>query len=169
LAAALLAGALTLSACGGGGSDNTSGGDGGGTPHADQPSGRVPTAAVPGKPKQTIKNRWKSFFTDDVKGVDATLPLIQGGKDFRSTIVQQRKNKVAHHTAKVTSVKLVSPTKAKVVFTIVRGGQAVLPHQQGLAVKTGGTWKVSRKTLCQLESYKSSYPKPCPSPSSSGG
>jgi hypothetical protein len=50
----------------------------------------------------------------------------------------------------VTSVTLASATQAKVTYTILENGKPALPNQTGIAVKQGGTWKVSIASFCGL-------------------
>jgi hypothetical protein len=88
-------------------------------------------------------------------GVEATIPLIEDGEALRSAIsapppvgsVDQK------HSARVDSIRLVDDTHANVTFSILdRNGNAVLPNQQGSAVKIDSTWRVSRDTYCALVS-----------------
>jgi hypothetical protein len=53
-------------------------------------------------------------------------------------------------SAKVTKVTLVSPTQAKVTYSILESGQPVLSNQTGVAVYQDGTWKVGIASFCGL-------------------
>ena len=76
------------------------------------------------------------------------VSLLQDGQTFASVIRSQAGSGLASSaTAKVTKVTVVSPSQAKVTYTILLGGQPVLSHQSGVAVKQGGTWKVGRGQL----------------------
>ena len=61
--------------------------------------------------------------------------------------------------AKVTAVKIVSPTTADVTYSIVEGGQVALPNQKGQAVLVKRIWKVSApsfQALLKLEQAQTS-------------
>jgi hypothetical protein len=47
-------------------------------------------------------------------------------------------------------VTLVSPTQAKVIYSIFVGGTPALPNQSGVAVLQNGTWKVGDQSFCGL-------------------
>jgi hypothetical protein len=44
----------------------------------------------------------------------------------------------------------VSPTQAKVTYSILIGGSPALSNQTGTAVLQGGTWKVGLASFCGL-------------------
>ena len=52
--------------------------------------------------------------------------------------------------AKVTKVTMVSPSQAKVTYSILIGGQPALSNQSGVAVYQDGTWKVGLASFCGL-------------------
>ncbi len=45
---------------------------------------------------------------------------------------------------------MVSPSQAKVTYSILLGGQPVLSGRTGVAVKQDGTWKVGVASFCGL-------------------
>ena len=45
---------------------------------------------------------------------------------------------------------MVSPSQAKVTYSILIGGQSALANQAGVAVYQGGTWKVGLASFCGL-------------------
>jgi hypothetical protein len=47
-------------------------------------------------------------------------------------------------------VTLISPTQAKVIYTILFAGTPALPNASGVAVLQGGTWKVGDVSFCGL-------------------
>jgi hypothetical protein len=53
-------------------------------------------------------------------------------------------------SAKVSAVKLTSPTQAAVSYSIYLGKTAMLQNQKGVAILDNGTWKVSDASVCVL-------------------
>jgi hypothetical protein len=98
----------------------------------------------------TIKANWEAFFNPKTP-VAKRVSLLQGGQTFASVIKSQAGSGLASSaSAKVTKVTLVSATQAKVTYSILLGGQPVLPNQTGVAVKQGGVWKVGLASFCGL-------------------
>jgi len=85
------------------------------------------------------------------------VSLLQDGQTFESVIKSQAGSGLAASaTSKVTKVTLVSPTQAKVTYSILLGGQPALSNQAGVAVKQGGTWKVGVASFCGLLTVENS-------------
>jgi hypothetical protein len=83
--------------------------------------------------------------------VATRISLLQDGQTFASVIRSQAGSGLAASaTAKVTKVTLVSPSKGKVTYTILLGGQPALSGQSGVAVLQDGTWKVGLASFCGL-------------------
>lgn len=79
------------------------------------------------------------------------VSLLQDGQTFQSIIKSQAGSGLAASaTAKVTKVTMVSPTQAKVTYSILIGGQPALANQAGVAVLQDGTWKVGLASFCGL-------------------
>ena len=98
----------------------------------------------------TIKANWEAFFSPKTP-VAKRVSLLQDGQTFASVIRSQAGSGLAASaSAKVTKVTLVSPTQAKVTYSILLGGQPALSNQAGVAVKQGGTWKVGVASFCGL-------------------
>ena len=101
-----------------------------------------------------VKQTWQTFFAGTTAAAQK-IALLQNGQQFAATIQAQAASPIAKATqARVTSVTIVSPTKAIVKYSIVQGGQVALPNQTGQAVLQGGTWKVGARSfqaLLQLE------------------
>jgi hypothetical protein len=98
----------------------------------------------------TIKANWEAFFSPKTP-VAKRVSLLQDGQTFASVIRSQAGSGLAASaSAKVTKVTLVSPTQAKVTYSILVGGQPVLSGQTGVAIKQGGTWKVGVASFCGL-------------------
>src|SRR3984957_7332440 len=93
---------------------------------------------------------WVAFFSPKTP-VAKRVSLLQDGQTFESVIKSQAGSGLAASaTSKVTKVTLVSPTQAKVTYSILLGGQPALSNQAGVAVKQGGTWKVGVASFCGL-------------------
>jgi len=109
-----------------------------------------PTAST----ADAVKTAWQTFFAGTTPAAQK-IALLQNGQRFAATIQAQAASPLAKATqARVTSVKVVSPTKAVVTYSIVQGGQVALPDQTGQAVLQNGSWKVgatSFEALLQLE------------------
>lgn len=97
-----------------------------------------------------IAANWTAFFNPKTP-VARRISLLQDGQQFAAVIKTQASSGLASQaSAKVTSVTLVSATQAKVTYTILENGKPALPNQAGIAVKQGGTWKVSIASFCGL-------------------
>ena len=97
-----------------------------------------------------IANVFKTWISGP--GVDATVPLLEDGEALRGALSQPAPALSAEpHSARVDAIHLVDDTHADVTFSILdQNGNAVLPSQQGAAVKIDGIWRVSRDTYCAL-------------------
>ncbi len=137
LACALGAGAA---ACGGSSTSSTS-----------SPStSPAATASAGGSATQQITANWTAFFNAKTP-VAKRVSLLQDGQTFASIIQSQAGGGLAAQaTAKVTKVTLVSASQAKVVYSILVGGQSALANQSGTAVLQNGTWKVGVASFCGL-------------------
>lgn len=98
----------------------------------------------------TIAANWAAFFNAKTP-VAKRISLLQDGQTFASVIrAQAGSGLAASATAKVTKVTIVSPSQAKVTYSILIGGQSALSGQSGVAVLQGGTWKVGLASFCGL-------------------
>jgi hypothetical protein len=101
-----------------------------------------------------VKSSWERFFAGTTPAA-TKVALLQNGSRYARDITAQAALPIGKGLqAKVTSVKMVSPTKAQVTYTILVAGQPVLKNATGEAVMQGGTWKVSVasfQTLLGLE------------------
>jgi hypothetical protein len=77
------------------------------------------------------------------------VSLLQNGQAFGKTIGAMSSMGTTA-SAKVTAVKLTSPTKAAVTYTVYLGRTPMLPNAKGVALLENGTWKVSDASFCQL-------------------
>jgi hypothetical protein len=121
--AVLIGVVLLLAACGGGG----------GKSDADQ-----------------IKQNWTTFF-DAKTPLSQKVALLQDGARFKSAITGLASNPLASGlNAKVSNVTLEGAGKAKVIFSIYLGKNAVLSDKVGYAYKHNGKWLVGYAGLCKL-------------------
>jgi hypothetical protein len=98
----------------------------------------------------TIKANWEAFFNPKTP-VAKRVSLLQDGQTFATVIKSQAGSGLASSaSAKVTKVTVVSPSQAKVTYSILLGGQPVLSGRTGVAVKQGGTWRVGVASFCGL-------------------
>lgn len=98
----------------------------------------------------TIAANWAAFFNAKTP-VAKRISLLQDGQTFASVIrAQAGSGLAASATAKVTKVTIVSPSQAKVTYSILIGGQSALSGQSGVAVLQAGTWKVGLASFCGL-------------------
>ena len=98
----------------------------------------------------TIKANWEAFFNPKTP-VAKRVSLLQDGQTFATVIKSQAGSGLASSaSAKVTKVTVVSPSQAKVTYSILLGGQPVLSGRTGVAVKQAGTWKVGVASFCGL-------------------
>jgi hypothetical protein len=103
-----------------------------------------------------ITANWEAFFSPKTP-VAKRVSLLQDGQTFESVIKSQAGSGLAASaTSKVTKVTVVSPTQAKVTYSILLGGQPALSNQAGVAVKQGGTWKVGVASFCGLLTVENS-------------
>jgi hypothetical protein len=115
---------LLLAACGGGG---------GGNSDADQ-----------------VKQVWTSFFSAKTP-VSEKPAMLQDGARFKSAITSLASNPLASRlSAEVSGVTLQGAKKAKVVFSIYLGSNALFKNQVGYAYKENGKWLVGYAGLCKL-------------------
>ena len=149
----LLVGALAagLAACS---SSSNSSSSGASSSPSSAPSSSAPaSSASPASSSgaaSTIAANWATFFNAKTP-VAKRVSLLQDGQTFQSIIQSQAGSGLAASaTAKVTKVTMVSPTQAKVTYSILIGGQSALAHQAGVAVLQDGTWKVGLASFCGL-------------------
>jgi hypothetical protein len=97
-----------------------------------------------------IKANWEAFFGGATPAAQK-ISLLQNGQEFASIINAQAASDLAKSaSAKVTAVKMTSPTQATVTYDILIGSKPALSNQTGTAVYQPGTWKVGDDSFCQL-------------------
>jgi hypothetical protein len=112
-----------------------------------------------------IKANWEKFFAGTTPAAQK-IPLLENGQQFAQTIQAQAQSPLAKSTsAKVSSVKITTPSTASVKYSILLGTQVALADQTGQAVLQNGSWKVSAQSfqaLLALEGAASSSPSASP-------
>ena len=160
LVCALAAG---IAACSSGSNNSSSGAS---SSPSSAPSSSAPaTSSAPAAPASPVSSsgaaaaittNWEAFFSPKTP-VAKRVSLLQDGQTFSSVIKSQAGSGLASSaTAKVTKVTVVSPSQAKVTYTILLGGQPALANQAGVAVKQGGSWKVGVASFCGLLTVENS-------------
>jgi hypothetical protein len=152
LAPALACGVgLAVAACGSSGTSSQPGSPASGSPASPGAASSATSAssAASGAQGQIAAN-WAAFFRSSTP-LDRRVALLENGSQFTSVIKAQANSPLAASaTAKVTKVTVLSPTQAKVTYSILVGGASALPNQSGVAVKQNGTWKVGDQSFCGL-------------------
>lgn len=109
----------------------------------------APAAASPEVQKE-ITDAFVTFF--DGKSPAATRAgLVEKGDAFAPMLEGMAADPRASGTSvTVAAVQLVDDKTADVTYTLLLGGNPVLPDQSGQAIKEGDTWKVAAMTFCSL-------------------
>ncbi|MEV3965263.1 hypothetical protein AB0M34_31005 [Nocardia sp. NPDC050193] len=112
-------------------------------------SSAAPASASPEVQKE-ITDAFVTFF--DGKSPAATRAgLVEKGDAFAPMLEGMAADPRASGTSvTVAAVQLVDDKTADVTYTLLLGGNPVLPDQSGQAIKEGGTWKVAAMTFCSL-------------------
>ena len=126
LVCALAAG---IAACSSSGNSSSSG--------ASSSPSSAPSSSAPASPVSasgaaaTIKTNWETFFNPKTP-VAKRVSLLQDGQMFSTVIKAQAGSGLASSaSAKVTKVTVVSPSQAKVTYSILLGGQPALSGHRG--------------------------------------
>jgi hypothetical protein len=131
----------------------------GGSKHAATTTTGAPTPAAQ---KAEIKRVWERFFAGTTSASEKET-LLQNGSRLSGALEAAAKSPFAKQSgARVSSVSLLGPAKAKVVYAILLSGKPVLSNRRGTAVKEDGTWKVGVASFCQLLTLQGGgMPKAC--------
>ena len=96
---------------------------------------------------------WKRFFNGTVP-IPARLKLLQDAPAFTSFVHKEEKTSIGalvlQASATVSSVTVQPNGHASVVFTILLSGKPLAKNLNGMAVYSGGAWKVSSASFCGL-------------------
>ncbi|WP_280293636.1 hypothetical protein [Nocardia abscessus] len=111
----------------------------------------TPAAAAPADAAtaKAVTDAYTSFF-DPATPAEQRLATLEKGDAFAPTIQAQAAGPQSGTSVTVSGVKLVDPTHAEVTYTLLLGGNPVLPNQIGSAVQDNGRWKVAATTFCSL-------------------
>lgn len=120
---------------------------------------------VPAAESAAITHAYQAFFSGHTTPA-AAAKVLQHGSSFLPGLTAQAKSQQAGSlSAKITSVTRdpahPSPDVAKVTFSLVSNGSALLPGASGYAVRTDGHWQVAARTYCALVALEGAAPKPC--------
>jgi hypothetical protein len=109
-----------------------------------------------------IITNWTTFFSGQTAAAKK-LALLQNGTMFASIVNGQGSSGLAQSAAaKVSTVTDLTATSANVRYTIYLGSTPALPNEVGVAIKQGGTWKVSDASFCVLLNLEGVRTKSCP-------
>ncbi|MBB5915516.1 hypothetical protein BJY24_004428 [Nocardia transvalensis] len=109
-------------------------------------------AAAQADPATTkaVTDVYTAFFSGSTPAQQKAA-IVQKGDVFLPILEAQAANPQAQGTSStVAGVKLTDPDHADVTYSILIGGNPMLPDQTGQAVKEGGQWKVATPTFCAL-------------------
>jgi hypothetical protein len=151
----LAATGIALTACssnGGGSSGSTTPATSSGSPTSQSSAPAVGSEPATGAGAVTaIKKNWATFFSAK-SPASRRIALLQDGDKLARVIKTQSSSNplAATASAKVTHVALTGTSQASVTYSILVGGQPVLPNAQGIAIYQDGVWKVGLVSFCAL-------------------
>jgi hypothetical protein len=109
-----------------------------------------------------IAGNWEAFF-DGTTPAGRKVELLQNGEQFADVIEARADSPLSQSTtAKVSAVSITSDTEAAVTYSILMGGQVVLPDQSGNAVLENGLWKVGAESFQALLALEGATGAPSP-------
>ncbi|HEY2272063.1 MAG TPA: hypothetical protein VGH30_04770 [Jatrophihabitantaceae bacterium] len=142
------------------------------TRHGSSPPSAAVTGRLPALTRADSKQITRAFVTffDGKTSAANAATVLQNGPKFAAALRAQAGSQQAKSlTAKVAGISRdpqhPSPHVAKVTFSLLSGGQILLPDSPGLAVESGGRWQVAAQTFCALLQLQGSPPKQCSDPS----
>lgn len=116
-------------------------------------SAAAPAAGSPAADPATTKAVTDAYvlFFDAKQPADKRAAAVEKGDVFAPVLAAQAGNPQAQGTsATVSKVTTVDADHADVTYTLLMGGNPVLPDQAGQAVQENGQWKVAATTFCAL-------------------
>lgn len=107
-------------------------------------------AAASPETEKAVTDAFVTFF--DGKAAPATRAgLVEKGDEFAPMLEGMAADPRATGTSvTVSAVEIVDDKTADVTYTLLLGGNPVLPDQSGQAIREGDTWKVAAMTFCAL-------------------
>jgi hypothetical protein len=111
-----------------------------------------------------VSAAYQTFFSSK-STVAQSQASLQNGARFHATLVQQGKSQYAStSSARVLSVRSLSPNVASVSYEILGNGQPLLQNVLGHAVRQNGRWVVAAETFCGLLRLQQQAPRACSDP-----
>ncbi|MFI7188215.1 hypothetical protein ACIBQ0_00655 [Nocardia nova] len=108
------------------------------------------TSAADPATTKAVTDAYVLFF-DAKQPADKRAAAVEKGDVFAPVLAAQANNPQAQGTsATVSKVVTVDAGHADVTYTLLMGGNPVLPDQSGQAVQENGQWKVAASTFCAL-------------------
>ncbi|MGN2639952.1 hypothetical protein ACTD5D_28055 [Nocardia takedensis] len=98
---------------------------------------------------QAITKAYTTFF-DGSLPAEQRAAVVQNSDAFLPVLKAQAAAGNSGTTVTVAGVKTTGANSADVSYTLLMGGNPVLPDQTGQAVSEGGAWKVAAATFCAL-------------------
>ncbi|MDG3012695.1 hypothetical protein G4X40_21375 [Rhodococcus sp. D2-41] len=121
----------------------------------------APAAGADAATTKAVTDAYVAFF-DGTTDAQKKMSLLENGQAFADTINAQADSAMAKGTtAAVSSVDVVAPGRATVVYTVSINGQPALKDQTGWATEVDGQWKVSQVTFCNLLTLEGNPPAVC--------
>lgn len=122
-----------------------------GDPNSRTCSASPPDAPASARPAITqVAANWKAFFSSAQTAAHENQ-LLQNGHAFAELLAAQAKSgQFGGTTAGVSKVTLISPRRARVIFSVCVSGSPVILSKRGLAVWQDGSWRVSDASFCDL-------------------
>jgi hypothetical protein len=98
---------------------------------------------------QQVFEQWADDHTD--AGLDASTENPDAvRRPSHEGWAQHSPEDLAQYSGRVESITMVDADHARVVYTILHGGQLAFPNRPGIAVRVNGAWKVSTDTVCAM-------------------
>lgn len=99
---------------------------------------------------QAITQAYTTFFNGSLPPEQRAAVVQQGDAFLPILQAQASSPQSGGTTVTVAGVETTDAANADVTYTLLMGGNPVLPDQTGQAVKEGETWKVASATFCAL-------------------
>jgi outer membrane protein TolC len=129
-----------------------SGGSSKGAAPAAKVSASATAPADPAAAEAQIRTNWAAFFDYNTPAAKSAA-LLENGDSLAGAIAFAKREQAQTHIkqgAKVVSVSFTGAVTATVTYQLLNGTQVLLPSASGVAVFSGGAWKVSKASFCTL-------------------
>ena len=112
-----------------------------------------------------ITAAFQAVFNGDITDIERKLAAIEDRELIRSFFVEgyERSKDVASKIrVRIDAIELIDHSLAKVTYTLLLEGNAVLDHLPGGAINVDGRWLVTRRTYCEVSTQGAAeIPAPC--------